>query len=134
MASILKVDEMQGVTAADQITITADASVTMTLQEGVLKHWTNIDGTGTISTRDSLNQSSISDQATGVYKSFFTSSLSSTDNVCACTNGHRAEDQAIGTRQGNMTTGRVGYQSHEHTSTTDEDTDSVFGMTVGVLA
>ena len=134
MASILKVDSMQGVTAADQITITADASVTMTLQEGVLKHWTNINGTGTISTRDSLNQSSITDQATGVYKSFFTSNLSSTDNVCACTNGHRAEDQAIGTRQDNVTTERISYQSHEHTSTTDEHTDSVFGMTVGVLA
>jgi len=134
MASILKVDEMQGVTAADQITITADASVTMTLQEGVLKHWTNINGTGTISTRDSLNQSSIVDQATGVYQSHFTSGLLSTDNICACTNGHRAEDQAIGTRQGNVTTARTSYQSHEHTSTTDEDTDSVFGMTVGVLA
>ena len=37
MASILKVDEMQGVTSAGDITITGEGTATMKLQSGVAK-------------------------------------------------------------------------------------------------
>ena len=39
MASILKVDEMQGVTSAGDITITGEGTATMQLQQGLAKCW-----------------------------------------------------------------------------------------------
>lgn len=44
---------------------------------GSAKAWVNFDGTGTIATRDSLNVSSLSDDATGNYDTNFTSSFAS---------------------------------------------------------
>ncbi len=66
MASILKVDEMQGVTSAGSITVTSEGgSATQSLQQGLLKVWANIDGTTTTELRDSLNVSSVTDNGTG---------------------------------------------------------------------
>ena len=39
MASILKVDEMQGVTSAGDITITGEGTAVMQLQQGLCKLW-----------------------------------------------------------------------------------------------
>ena len=79
MASILKVDEMQGVTSAGDITITSEGgSATMQLQQGLCKAWTNIDMT-TPTTNDSFNQSSINDLATGRFTSSFTNNLGNSD-------------------------------------------------------
>jgi len=75
MASILKVDDLRGNTAAGNITIT-DGSVTMKLQEGVAKHWHTSDGTGTVAVNDSLNNSSMTDTATGRYTFTFTNNFS----------------------------------------------------------
>ncbi|REJ67661.1 MAG: hypothetical protein DWQ28_06390 [Proteobacteria bacterium] len=60
MASILKVDEMQGVTSADDITIT-DGSVSMKLQQGVVKAYGRFDQRSSLSTVDSFNISSTID-------------------------------------------------------------------------
>ena len=71
MASILKVDEMQGVTSAGDITITGEGTATMRLQQGLAKSWANVDGSGTAAIRDSLNTSSLVDNGTGSYTIFF---------------------------------------------------------------
>jgi len=83
MASILKVDEMQGVTSAGDITITSEGgSATQSLQQGLAKHWINLDGdAGTPASLDSLNNASVSDNGTGIYAYNFTSSMSNT-NYC----------------------------------------------------
>ena len=66
MASILKVDEMQGVTSAGDITITSEGgSATMQLQQGLAKLWINYNGTGTIAARDSFNAGSLTDHGVG---------------------------------------------------------------------
>ena len=88
MASILKVDELQGITAAGDITVTSEGgAATQSLQQGLAKAWSNIDGTGTVSARDSLNTSSITDNATGDYSSNFTNSLENVNAVSSAMAG-----------------------------------------------
>jgi len=68
MASILKVDELQGITAAGDITVTSEGgAATQSLQQGLMKSWVNIDIAGTVSVNDSLNVASITDGGAGVF-------------------------------------------------------------------
>ena len=68
MASILKVDAMQGVTSAGDITITSEGgAATQSLQQGLAKAWdnNNTGSGGSLTSTDSLNISSRTDVATG---------------------------------------------------------------------
>jgi len=78
MASILKVDAMQGVTSAGDITITSEGgAATQSLQQGLAKAWVNFDGTASgAASRDSLNVSGMTDDATGKYTASYTNSMS----------------------------------------------------------
>ena len=87
MASILKVDALQGVTAAGSILVTGEGNSTTTnLQQGLAKTWVNIDGTGTIAARDSLNVGSLTDNGTGKYDINFTNNFGNT-NYCMVVGG-----------------------------------------------
>ena len=77
MASILKVDDLRGNTAAGNITITSEGgSATMQLQQGVAKSFLNRDYT-TDTTADSFNISSVTDNATGRHTKDFTNNMAS---------------------------------------------------------
>ena len=87
MASILKVDALQGVTAAGSILVTGEGNSTTTnLQQGLAKTWVNIDGTGTIAARDSLNVGSLTDNGTGKYDINFNNNFGNT-NYCMVVGG-----------------------------------------------
>jgi hypothetical protein len=81
MASILKVDDLRGNTAAGNITITSEGgSATMQLQQGVVKAFINFNQTSTQAIRDSFNISSITDAATGQTSPIaFTNSMSNSN-------------------------------------------------------
>ena len=82
MASILKVDDLRGNTAAGNITITSEGgSATMQLQQGVAKCWIHI-GAGGSSVGDSLNVGSLVDVGTGDYTVNYSNNMSSA-NVSA---------------------------------------------------
>jgi|TARA_A100001391_G_scaffold193852_1_gene169597 hypothetical protein len=94
MASILKVDEMQGVTSAGDITITSEGgSATQSLQQGVNKLWVNFDTntTGTPAARDSFNVASFTDNGTG------DATISMTNNM---SNGNYTIQSAVATYHG----------------------------------
>ena len=75
MASILKVDDLRGNTAAGNITITSEGgSATMQLQQGVAKAWLVYDQANT-NVDNSLNSSSVTDEATGNFTRNHTSSF-----------------------------------------------------------
>jgi hypothetical protein len=75
MASVLKVDEMQGVTSAGDITITGEGgSATIQLQQGLAKAWMHSDFS---SLQDSFNASSLVDTGSGDNGINYTSSMSS---------------------------------------------------------
>ena len=76
MASILKVDDLRGNTAAGNITITSEGgSATMQLQQGLAKAWNNYTQVSTVSITDSFNVSSISDVGTGMAQTSYTNSM-----------------------------------------------------------
>ena len=87
MASILKVDALQGVTAAGSILVTGEGNSTTTnLQQGLAKTWVNIDGAGTIAVRDSFNVGSLTDNGTGKYEINFTNNFGNI-NYCMVVGG-----------------------------------------------
>ena len=83
----LKTNTLTGTSTAGSIAVTAEGNSTTTnLQQGLCKHWINIDGTGTIATRDSFNNSSITDVNTGTYKFTFSNNMAN-DDFCAASIG-----------------------------------------------
>ena len=81
MASILKVDELQGITSAGDITVTSEGgAATQSLQQGLAKAWNFFDGTaGTIAYADSFNCSTFQDLGVGSYAYSLTNSMSNSN-------------------------------------------------------
>ena len=73
MASILKVDTLTGNTTAKTVTVTVGASVTQSLEQGLTKAFINNDGDTTIA--DSLNISSMTDDADGAQTYLWTNNF-----------------------------------------------------------
>jgi len=75
MASILKVDDLRGNTAAGNITITAEGgSGTMQLQQGLTKVW-NFATQPSATIQDSFNVASMVDSGTGLMTHNFTNNM-----------------------------------------------------------
>jgi len=67
---------MAGKIVADQLEHSTAGSVdTKFVVGGSAKAWVNLNGTGTIATRDSLNVASLVDEGTGAYQTNLTTSL-----------------------------------------------------------
>ena len=73
MASILKVDTLTGNTTAKTVTTTVGATATQSLEQGLTKAFINNDGDTTIA--DSLNISSMTDDADGAQTYLWTSNF-----------------------------------------------------------
>ena len=66
MASILKVDELQGIVSAGDITVTSEGgAATQSLQQGLAKAWATHTQSATYTLHDSLNISSLTDNFVG---------------------------------------------------------------------
>ena len=100
---------------------------------GAAKAWINFDGYNSTNTRDSFNMASTTDIATGRYQHFFTSNMNNT-SYAITTNGHRAEDFALGSRTNEQQVNAYEVMSHNHTNTSDADSDSAFSVVHGDLA
>ena len=83
MASILKVDALQGITSAGDITVTSEGgAATQSLQQGLAKAWHKANAAGT-TLNDSLNVSSLGDQGTGQQVINLTSSMNNANYMGA---------------------------------------------------
>ena len=102
MASELRVNTLKDAAGANSVAMEYVAG-------GSAKAWANIQGSGTAAINDSLNTSSLTDNATGNYTLFFTNSLSNV--VYAPTMGGRQSGANIANTfadgPGNMLTGAV---------------------------
>ena len=77
--STIKTNTLTGTTSAGSIVVTGEGGSTTTyLQQGLVKAWINLNGTGTIATRDSFNSASITDNGTGEYIDTFTNPMVNT--------------------------------------------------------
>jgi len=89
MASELKVNTLTGVSTAGSIAVTGEGNSTTTnLQQGLLKSWLNLDGSGTIGISDSYNVGSVTDNGTGSYAKTLSNAMS--NSLYATGGGHSA--------------------------------------------
>ena len=80
MSSILKVDDLRGNTSAGDITITSEGgSATMQLQQGVVKVWCTADENPSVTTRDSFNIASLTDNSAGNTSYTFTNAMNNSE-------------------------------------------------------
>ena len=133
MASILKVDEMQGVTSAGDITITGEGgSATQSLQQGLAKSWASILQGTSHTLNDSLNVGSITDAGSGETAVNFSNNMSNSNWCASVTCGN--ENNRRGTYNANNTT-RLKIEVYAVSSNTSaEDSDHVCGSAHGDLA
>ena len=93
MASILKVDEMQGVTSAGDITITGESGTgTMQLQQGLAKMFAFVEYVSSgdsFSLTNSLNVSSSTDAGTGLNTIAVTNAFANDDIATLGSSGYR---------------------------------------------
>ena len=75
--STLNVDALVGNTSANAITVRGEGTATTSLQQGLVKIWVDLDGTGTIAIDDSLNCASATDNNTGDYTVTYTNNMAS---------------------------------------------------------
>ena len=57
----VKIDTIKGKTTAGSVTVQGENTATTNLQQGLLKAWANLDGSGTIAILDSFNVSGATD-------------------------------------------------------------------------
>jgi len=135
MASILKVDALQGVTAAGSITITSEGgAATQSLQQGLAKAWVNFNGTGTIAIRDSFSVSSIDDDGTGLYSYNFSNAMSNANYNCnsnAATTGITTSNRAAASIPENTSSVLIGARNMSNAAV---DCENMHGNIHGDLA
>ena len=84
--------------SANSMTIRGEGSNQTSIQQGLAKSWVNLNGDGTIATRDTHNVASIVDNGTGSFAVNFTSALGNT-NYSTLTAGNQGSS-SLDARQG----------------------------------
>jgi hypothetical protein len=93
MASILKVDALQGITAAGDITVTSEGgAATQSLQQGLAKAWSQSQMYSSNTINDSLNTSSLADNGAG---DFTLTTVSAFGNTAFCMCGTSSRSNAL---------------------------------------
>ena len=139
MASVLKVDEMQGVTSAGDITITGEGGTgTQSLQQGLAKGWVNFNGTGTIAIRDSFNVSTLNDDGQGKYDVVFTNNMDNASysaiGIGALNTGDSNGETTGQCRRIAPTTTLFGIRGNAVAGATASDIEFAYGLAHGDLA
>ena len=105
MASELRVNTLKDAAGANSVAMEYVAG-------GSAKAWVNFNGTGTIAARDSLNNSSLTDNGTGDYTVTMSSAMSNANYGMSGTAGRNANDGAfltnpLGSYSNTTTTHRI---------------------------
>jgi len=135
--STLRTNALEGVDAKNSITIVAGAGnvTTTNVQEGLIKFFTNIDGdASSISTRDSFNQSSITDSGTGDQVYVFTNNMANNDYSQNTGANSASGHLSMIYNEGEMTTGQTRTYIIEVYANNPTDSDVVVNTIAGDLA
>tara|TARA_B100002019_G_scaffold193422_1_gene167411 strand:+ start:555 stop:965 length:411 start_codon:yes stop_codon:yes gene_type:complete len=136
MASILKVDELQGIATTGDITVTSEGgAVTQSLQQGLAKAWALWNGqSATPAFADSFNCSSLVDSGTGIYNPQLTNAMSASNFVSA-TSAHAAGVAwTAAVYVGGRTTNQMHYQTVYSSNQTAVDSNPCDIVSFGDLA
>ena len=86
----VKTDKITGKTTAGSIPVQGEGTATTNLQQGLIKAWMNLNGSGTIALRDSFNVSGVVDNGGGNYTKSLTNNMAATHSSgtagSACSN------------------------------------------------
>ena len=132
MASILKVDQLQGIAAAKTVTVTVGASATQSLEQGLAKAWVSMDAGQTIN--DSLNTASLTDNSSGDHTANWTNALSLATYAVATFSRVTTTYAQVATPRGAFTTTTVRINTHQSNSTSTGDKTENGIMVQGDLA
>jgi len=129
------------INTSGQVSIRGESSATTTnLQQGLAKHWTSIDGSGTVSLPDSFNTSGLTDVGTGNYQPAFTNNMNNSDYSVQLTS---SVDHGVGfffacvgdTSGLYPPPSTSNYQIfNSYTGTSINDSDNLYGTVHGDLA
>jgi len=113
------------------VTVAEGGSATTTTVQGLVKCWSHFNGTGTVATTDSFNQSSLTDAGTGVYTIVMTNNM----NVSFGFATNKGDDsRGVGEARPDSTTGiRIICRQADGTSAAVDDA-RVSGSASGDLA
>ena len=131
----LKTNTLTGTSTAGSIAVTGEGNSTTTnLQQGLDKFWSNWDGdASTVSTRDSFNQSGLTDNGTGDYTTAFTNNMGNDDYAhTGCANSADGHIMGIEREAYNTTSQCRSYVFDVGQSVTD--TNVVVARVAGDLA
>ena len=128
----VKVNQLSGIDTAGSITVQGEGTNTTNLQQGLAKHWINLNGQSTPAFRDSFNAGSITDNGTGDYSIAITNNMANGNyNINSGVNSYSGDNdyrfptfiKATGTNDwSTMATGSYRLQCNQVTngaSTTD---------------
>jgi|5B_taG_2_1085324.scaffolds.fasta_scaffold29114_3 hypothetical protein len=133
MASILKVDTITGVATAGSIAITGEGNSTTTnLQQGLIKIWLKMNGSGTIAENDSFNVSSFVDNGTGDYSANVTNAMGNADYAATASTG--SSDVFANITGGSQATSLLRYTSYYFSHGAKLDRDQLYVIAAGDLA
>ena len=103
----LKTNTLTGTSTAGSIAVTGEGNSTTTnLQQGLAKVWYNFKGDGTVSIRDSLNASGITDNGTGDYDITFTNNMGNNDYYYGSLQRANSQTQGVAA-EADLETGRI---------------------------
>ena len=122
MASILKVDSIGKTSGSTQDTMA-----------GLAKSWIDLDGSGTISTRDSFNIGSTTDNGTGSYSPTFTNNMGSA-NYSTPSSVANADDAGAFNALGIVTKATTTYRIDAESSSSNNDAERLDVAVFGDLA
>ena len=74
----VKTDKITGKTSGGSISVQGEGTETTNLQQGLIKAWMNLNGSGTIALRDSFNVSGVVDNGGGNYTKSLTNNMAAT--------------------------------------------------------
>ena len=116
--STLEVDNLKGVTSANDVTVTVGASATQKLHDGIAKAYIATDGEATPAIRISLNHSSVADNGVGEQTMTYTNNFSAIGCLVAGTH-HNAV--VVMTQILNRSTSTHNVKTHDHASASEDD-------------
>ena len=134
----LKTNTLTGTSTAGAIAVTGEGNSTTTnLQQGLAKVWCDLNGTGTIATRDSFNEASLTDNGTGSYNVNFTSNMGSANySTTAGVNydSSGSTGSSVNPDRGNSTTALTFIEVRDAAQTADRDREHILVTVHGDLA
>jgi len=136
--STLKTNTLTGTSTAGSIAVTGEGNSTTTnLQQGLAKVWCDLNGTGTIATRDSFNEASLTDNGTGSYNVNFTNNMGSA-NYSTTAGVNYESSGSVGSSanpdRGNSTTALTFIEVRDAAQTADRDREHILVTVHGDLA